>query len=116
MKDGIHPKYGPAKIHCACGSVLETRSTIEGVIQVDVCSSCHPFFTGKSKVLDTAGRIDSFTKKFGTKMAFGAKAAKPKRMEDSSSPLVEKKEKVTVSPLKKAMEAKDKAKGKAPAK
>jgi large subunit ribosomal protein L31 len=56
--------------------VIETKSTLEGVVQVDVCSSCHPFFTGKQKLLDTAGRIDGFKKKFGTKVAFAKAAAK----------------------------------------
>lgn len=102
MKKEIHPKYGPARIQCACGSSIETRSTIEGVIQVDVCSSCHPFFTGKTKLLDTAGRIDSFTKKFGTKIAFGAKTTKSKIESKAIAPS-------KVSPLKKALEAKEKA-------
>ena len=78
MKDGIHPKYGPASIHCACGNVIETRSTIQGVIQVEICSACHPFFTGKQKLIDTAGRIDRFKKKFGEKISIGNLKKSPK--------------------------------------
>jgi large subunit ribosomal protein L31 len=66
MKKDIHPQYKPAKITCACGNVIETRSTSEN-IQVEICSSCHPFFTGKQKLLDTAGRIDRFKKRYGIK-------------------------------------------------
>lgn len=63
MKDGIHPKYGPAVIRCACGNVIETRST-KPEIRVEICSKCHPFFTGKQKLVDTGGRVDRFKKKF----------------------------------------------------
>jgi large subunit ribosomal protein L31 len=69
MKKEGHPKYAAASIRCACGNVIETRSTIAGNVQVDVCSACHPFFTGKQRVMDTAGRIDRFNKKFGDKVA-----------------------------------------------
>ena len=64
MKEGIHPNYGPAVIQCACGNVIETRGT-RPRISVDICSGCHPFFTGKQKLIDTAGRIDRFQKKYG---------------------------------------------------
>ena len=64
MKDGIHPKYGPAVIKCACGEVIETRST-KPEIRVEICSKCHPFFTGKQKLVDTGGRVDRFKKRFG---------------------------------------------------
>lgn len=63
MKADIHPDYKPAMIYCACGNVIKTRST-KDKIQVDVCSACHPFFTGKEKLMDTAGRIDRFNKKY----------------------------------------------------
>jgi large subunit ribosomal protein L31 len=66
MKDGIHPKYEMTKITCACGNVIETRSTIRD-IKVEICSSCHPFFTGKQKLVDTAGRIERFRKKYNIK-------------------------------------------------
>jgi large subunit ribosomal protein L31 len=63
MKENIHPKYQDTKIRCACGSVIETGSTKEN-ITVEICSSCHPFFTGKQKLVDTAGRIERFRKKY----------------------------------------------------
>ncbi|HNV86412.1 MAG TPA: 50S ribosomal protein L31 [Candidatus Omnitrophota bacterium] len=66
MKKKIHPGYGPSTIRCACGAVVETRST-KSSISVQICSSCHPFFTGKQKLVDTAGRIDRFKKKYGRK-------------------------------------------------
>ena len=66
MKEGIHPRYDAAKIVCACGSVIETRSTVP-TIHVEICSACHPFFTGKQKLVDTAGRIERFQRKYGLK-------------------------------------------------
>ena len=68
MKEGIHPKYENAIITCACGNVIETRSTVKN-IQVEICSACHPFFTGKQKLVDTAGRIERFNRKYGIKPA-----------------------------------------------
>jgi large subunit ribosomal protein L31 len=68
MKDGIHPNYRPTKIHCACGNTIETRST-RGDFAVEVCSNCHPFFTGKQKVMDTEGRIERFRKRYEKKPA-----------------------------------------------
>ena len=62
MKDGIHPKYGPAVIRCACGNVIETRST-KPEIRVEICSKCHPFFTGKQKLVDSGGRVDRFNRR-----------------------------------------------------
>ena len=64
MKENIHPKYEKATITCACGEVIETRST-KGDIHVEICSKCHPFFTGKQKLVDTGGRVDRFKKRFG---------------------------------------------------
>ena len=64
MKSGIHPKYAPSKVICACGNTFETRSTT-GEIKVEVCNQCHPFYTGKQKFLDTAGRIERFNRKYG---------------------------------------------------
>jgi large subunit ribosomal protein L31 len=63
MKSKIHPKYEMTKITCACGNVIETRSTTKD-IKVEICSACHPFFTGKQKLVDTAGRIERFRKKY----------------------------------------------------
>ena len=59
MKEGIHPKYVPTTIRCACGAVYETAST-----KVEICSKCHPFFTGKQKLVDTGGRVDRFKRRF----------------------------------------------------
>jgi large subunit ribosomal protein L31 len=66
MKKDIHPKYEPTTITCVCGNVIETRSTVKD-IHVEICSSCHPFFTGKQKLVDTAGRIERFRKKYSIK-------------------------------------------------
>ena len=67
MKTGLHPDYKPTTVSCVCGEVFQTRSTRGGTIRVDICSKCHPFFSGKHKFVDTAGRIERFQKKFGTK-------------------------------------------------
>ena len=67
MKKGIHPEYKMTKITCVCGNVIETRSTVEN-ISVEICSACHPFYTGKQKLVDTAGRIDRFNKRYGVKV------------------------------------------------
>ena len=64
MKEGIHPKYVDTTITCACGEVIHTRSTREN-IRVEICSMCHPFFTGRQKLVDTGGRVDRFKKRFG---------------------------------------------------
>lgn len=66
MKEGIHPEYKATTITCACGNVIETRSTAQN-IHVDICSQCHPFFTGKQKLVDTAGRVERFKRKYGLK-------------------------------------------------
>ncbi len=63
MKQGIHPKYETTTVRCACGAEFETRSTKEN-IRLDICSKCHPFFTGKQKLVDTGGRVDRFKKRF----------------------------------------------------
>jgi large subunit ribosomal protein L31 len=77
MKPGIHPSYDDATITCACGSIVVTRST-RGSFSTDVCSACHPFYTGKQKLLDVAGRVDRFRKKYAGAAAKAApKAAAP---------------------------------------
>jgi large subunit ribosomal protein L31 len=63
MKQGIHPDYKIATIHCACGEAFQSRSTKENV-KLDICSNCHPFYTGKQKLIDTEGRVDKFLKKY----------------------------------------------------
>ncbi|MEQ5836485.1 50S ribosomal protein L31 [Marinobacter sp. R17] len=72
MKEGIHPKYEEITATCSCGNVIKTRSTIARDMQLDVCSQCHPFYTGKQKVMDTAGRIDRFQKRFGGRIKKGS--------------------------------------------
>ena len=64
MKEGIHPKYYKTTITCACGEVIETGSTKEN-LRVEICSKCHPLFTGKQKIVDTGGRVERFKKKYG---------------------------------------------------
>ncbi|MBA7536550.1 50S ribosomal protein L31 [subsurface metagenome] len=73
MKKKIHPKYAHCVITCACGNKIETRSTVEK-ISVDLCSQCHPFFTGKQKIVDSAGRVEKFIRKYSKK-----KTTKPKK-------------------------------------
>lgn len=64
MREGIHPKYEDAEVECACGNVVKTRST-RGSFKIDICSNCHPFFTGKQKLVDSAGRVERFLRKYG---------------------------------------------------
>jgi len=64
MKAGIHPEYQEATATCACGASFQTRTTV-GDIHVDVCSACHPYFTGQQKIVDTAGRVEKFRRKYG---------------------------------------------------
>ena len=66
MKNDIHPKYEPTTVTCACGNVMEIRSTVKD-IKVEICSNCHPFFTGKQKLVDTAGRVERFKKRYNIK-------------------------------------------------
>ncbi len=72
MKAGIHPNYGLAQVRCACGHTFETRSTLAD-IHVEICAQCHPFFTGKQKLVDTAGRVERFKQRYGK--ATGAKGS-----------------------------------------
>lgn len=65
MKPDIHPKYGEITVTCSCGAEFKTRSTNGGNMHVDVCSACHPFYTGQQKMMDTAGRVDKFRRKYG---------------------------------------------------
>jgi len=66
MKQGIHPEYIDATVTCACGSTFKTRST-KAEIRVEICSACHPFFTGKQKIVDTEGRVEKFMQRYGMK-------------------------------------------------
>ena len=64
MKPAIHPAYNEVRVHCACGNAFVTRSSHKGDISVEICSNCHPFFTGKQKLMDTAGRVERFRRKY----------------------------------------------------
>ena len=79
MKEAIHPKYNTVEVRCACGATWKTRST-KPELHLEICSNCHPFFTGKQKLLDTEGRVERFTKKYGAQSAEQRKtAAKAKK-------------------------------------
>jgi large subunit ribosomal protein L31 len=79
VKPNIHPEYQEVSAHCACGATWTTRSTSKD-LHLDICSNCHPFFTGRQKLIDTEGRVDRFTKKFGAQTVEKAKtAAKAKK-------------------------------------
>ena len=65
MKAAIHPVYEPVKVRCACGAEWQNRSTHKGDIHLEICSNCHPFFTGKQKLVDTAGRVERFRRRYG---------------------------------------------------
>jgi large subunit ribosomal protein L31 len=67
MKEGIHPEYTALNVTCTCGNTFETRSTKGGDLNVEVCSQCHPFYTGKQKIMDTAGRVSKFQEKYARK-------------------------------------------------
>ncbi|MEE2803552.1 MAG: 50S ribosomal protein L31 [Pseudomonadota bacterium] len=67
MKPEIHPSYNEIKVTCACGNSFETQSTLSGDLSVEICSACHPFYTGQQKIVDTAGRVGRFKQKYGMK-------------------------------------------------
>lgn len=83
MKEGIHPKYVEAAVHCACGNEFKTRAT-RSELRVDICSACHPFYTGRLKFLDTAGRIEKFQNKFAA--GTYASLAAPKKKKPAKAP------------------------------
>ena len=76
MKAAIHPHYSEVRVHCACGNAFVTRSAHKGDISVEICAACHPFFTGKQKLMDTAGRVERFRRKYAKSDAAKAEAAK----------------------------------------
>jgi len=81
MKEGIHPEYKATKVLCACGALIETRS-VRGDFHIEICSQCHPFFTGKQKIMDTAGRIEKFKTRYGNASSATLSAApEPKKAE-----------------------------------
>lgn len=84
MKQGIHPEYNEISVTCSCGNSFKTRSTAGKDLQLEVCSSCHPFYTGKQKIVDTAGRVDRFQQKYGRKKPLANTKEEPKQ-EDKSA-------------------------------
>lgn len=78
LKNGIHPEYNKASVSCACGNTFTTRTTV-GDVHIEICSACHPFFTGKQKLVDTAGRVEKFRRKYNLENKDSAKenSAKP---------------------------------------
>jgi large subunit ribosomal protein L31 len=86
VKEGIHPKYKEVEVRCACGATWKTRSTKQE-LHLEICSSCHPFFTGRQKLIDTEGRVERFTKKFGAQTSESRKqAAKAKKAATAPNP------------------------------
>ncbi len=67
MQNNIHPAYQPIKVICSCGNTFETRSTLKRDLHLEICSKCHPFYTGEQKIVDTAGRVERFRKKYAKK-------------------------------------------------
>jgi large subunit ribosomal protein L31 len=84
MKTDIHPEYVEVTVTCVCGNKFQTRSTMGKDFHVEICSECHPFFTGKQKLVDTAGRVDRFRKKYGDKYGEGEKTPAPEAKADKS--------------------------------
>jgi len=103
MKAGIHPLYVNSKVVCACGNTFETRSTKE-LIKLEICSACHPFFTGQQKLVDTAGRVDRFIRRFkateGKTVMREIKAAAPRKLAPMNR--IAKKKVLTTAPTKEA--------------
>ena len=85
MKDKTHPQYKEATISCVCGETIHTRST-KPMIHVDICSKCHPFFTGKQKLVDSAGRVEKFTKRYAGKKKEKSKAAEAPKASEEKTP------------------------------
>ena len=87
MKAGIHPAYNPINVICACGHTFKTRSTHKGDIRVEICSSCHPFFTGRQKLVDTEGRVDRFQKKMAKSQDIKKDMKDKKDLKDKKQPV-----------------------------
>ncbi len=80
MREGIHPKYFDVEVRCACGATWKTRST-KKELRLEICSNCHPFFTGKQKLIDTEGRVERFMKKYGAQTVAGLKERQKQQSE-----------------------------------
>ena len=89
MKANVHPKYHDVEVRCACGASWKTRST-KPQLHLEICSNCHPFFTGRQKLIDTEGRVDRFTKKFGAQTVEKKKVA-AKAVKDAKAKTTKKK-------------------------
>jgi large subunit ribosomal protein L31 len=87
MKAGIHPAYEEINVTCACGSTFKTRSAHKGDIRVEICSSCHPFFTGRQKLVDTEGRVDRFQKKMAKSQDIKKDMKDKKDLKDKKQPV-----------------------------
>jgi len=105
MKENIHPKYVECTVSCACGYAFKTRST-RPEIKLDICGNCHPFFTGKQKLVDTAGRVEKFKKKFGESVHVSAKAKPVKKVKPRAEKLRKATAKILTSAAKKRKIAK----------
>ncbi len=110
MKEAIHPEYRNAKIICNCGNVIETRST-RGDFHIEICANCHPFFTGKQKIMDTAGRIEKFRTRYGATPAQPAKKEEPR----AAAPVAKKEAPKENRAAKRAKSGKTKPQSSAPA-
>src|ERR671936_1318315 len=84
MKQGIHPEYQIATVHCACGNTFQTRST-RSELRVEICSNCHPFYTGKQKLVDTGGRVERFQRRYAKQQADQAVAAKAREADRAAA-------------------------------
>lgn len=109
MREGIHPEYPPATVNCACGNTFVTRST-RGDFQVDVCAACHPFYTGTQKLIDAAGRVDRFRKRYGDDKKIDTKAAglaaQEKSLKEAAAAKAEREAKKAAEPPKPKKEKK----------
>ena len=86
MKTDIHPNYETVTVRCSCGNTFETRSTKAGDLHVELCNECHPFFTGKQKLVDTGGRVERFQRRYGQRKPAKAKQAKWRAIDPSAAP------------------------------
>lgn len=94
MKEAIHPKYDEVEVRCACGNTFTTRST-KPELHLEICSACHPFFTGRQKLIDTEGRVERFSKKFGLQTSEQRKTAEKAAKAAKAKPAAKKKTPVT---------------------
>ncbi|MBU1228167.1 MAG: 50S ribosomal protein L31 [Actinobacteria bacterium] len=86
MRTDIHPEYGETTVTCSCGNTFVTRSTAKGDLHVELCNECHPFYTGKQKLVDSGGRVERFQRRYGRKSFTGEAAQAPEAGEASEAP------------------------------